>query len=226
MSNWAVKSTIDKPLLDLTDITNQLQDRPMILCDVDEVVLEFLTPFMDFLTSQGVQLGCNTFALNGNIFDLETGIVQSNQSVNKLINQFYLDQNEWQYPVSQVHAVLNRLSEKSDIVFLTAMPEQFRAQRQRLLKRYDFNYPIIAQETAKGPLSKAVHQARSQPIFFIDDMLYNHQSVHQHLPNANHIFFMANGTFKKLAPPLDPYIYNAHDWLDIEDHINTTLAQS
>ena len=58
-------------MLDLNHI--QLADRPLIVCDIDEVVLEFLTPFSNFLRSCGRDLLPRSFRLNGNIVEIDTG---------------------------------------------------------------------------------------------------------------------------------------------------------
>ena len=45
-----------------------LTERPLIVCDIDEVVLEFVTPFQAFLMDNGHELRATSFRLNGNVF--------------------------------------------------------------------------------------------------------------------------------------------------------------
>lgn len=205
----------------ITDLISPSTDRPLLVCDIDEVVLEFLTPFQNFLLAQGKQLRPNSFALHGNIFDLKTEIVIENQSVSTLIEDFFADQLNWQTLLPNVDQALNELSEEMNIIFLTAMPPRHFSTRSTLLKRFDLNFPLIATEEAKGPILKEANSVTGDKVFFVDDMIYNHHSVANHAPDTHHIAIMANKEFKAIAPKLDDYIYDADTWIDVKHHIRT-----
>lgn len=201
------------------DVANSLKNRPLFVCDIDEVVLEFLTPFQNFLKSQGYELRADKFALHGNIYNSKNDKAADNQSVSDFIEAFYSEQSKWQTPLFNVENSLSELADELDIIFLTAMPPVYFGQRKQLLESFELHYPLIATEDAKGPVIKALHNDREHPTFFIDDMIYNHHSVAQHMPDTNCISIMANQEFKAMAPPLGDDIYDANSWTDVTEHI-------
>lgn len=205
------------------DIISELRDAPLLVCDIDEVVLEFLTPFMNFLDARGLELQPNSFALNGNIFDKSSNIFVHNQTVKQLIEAFYKEQAKWQTPVNSALSVLANLAPDLDIIFISAMPSQHHKTRLDLLNHFNFTYPLIAKEQSKGPIVKAIHNHRNQPLFFIDDMNYNHRSVRKYHTNAYHIALMANQAFQAIAPPYDAYVEQCDNWHSVENYIRSQL---
>ncbi len=198
----------------LSDV--RLGARPLIVCDVDEVVLEFLTPFNAFLKSRGHELLPRSFHLTGNIVSLETGAETPPGNVGSLLEAFYASQLEWQEPADRASACLAALSEFADILFLTAMPARHYDVRRALLDRHDLPFPLVAADRDKGPLIERLHDDRPQPLFFIDDMPHNLRSAKRHVPAANLLHYMANGTFRALAPHPGEDVTVASNWSEIE----------
>lgn len=189
-----------------------LGERPLIVCDIDEVVLEFVTPFEAFLTHNGYELRATSFRLHGNVFNRTDGIKTPDDEVSRMLEAFFTSQNEWQRPVIEAADSLSRLSEHADIVFLTAMPPRHREVRRTLLARHGFDYPMIATESPKGPAVLALHGTRAQPLVFIDDIYVNLQSVRSHVPQTLLVNLMANDTFRALAPHPGDGVDIATDW--------------
>jgi len=189
-----------------------LGERPLIVCDIDEVVLEFVTPFEAFLTHNGHELRATSFRLHGNVFNRTDGSETPGDQVSKMLEAFFETQDEWQTPVIAAADSLSRLSEQADIVFLTAMPPRHREVRRSLLCRHGFDYPMIATESPKGPAVLALHGARAQPVVFIDDIFVNLQSVRKHVPETLLVNLMANDTFRALAPHPGDGVDIARDW--------------
>jgi hypothetical protein len=203
-----------------------LNDRPLVVCDIDEVVLEFLTPFQAFLVDNGFELRPTSFRLNGNVFSLADGVETHNDKVAALLEAFFTSQDEWQTPVTAAADSLSRLAEHADIVFLTAMPPRHRAVRRRLLSRHGFDYPMIATEAAKGPAVLALHGSRAQPVVFIDDIFTNLQSVRKHVPDTLLLNLMANDIFRALAPHPGDGVDIADDWAHAEALIKHHFGQA
>lgn len=205
-----------------------LSGRPLIVSDVDEVVLEFLTPFMAFLGGRGHALIPRSFRLAGNIVDRLSGEPVSETAAEALLEAFYAAQDLWQRPVMQVVETLAELSSEADIVFLTAMPPRHTAVRRSLLDALDLRYPLLASEDPKGPLVKRLRGERDLPLVFIDDMLRNLHSVQEHAPGCLLINLMANPEFRALAPRPGADIEVAADWPEaarlIRAHWRTTAS--
>ena len=192
-----------------------LTDRPLIVCDIDEVVLEFVTPFQNFLKSSGRDLLPRSFRLHGNIVHMESGEPVPDAMVPTLLEDFFLSQDVWQTPAEQVAETLADLSGEADIVFLTAMPPRHTDVRRRLLDRHGLSaYPLLATEAPKGPVVKRLHDARDVPVAFIDDILRNLESVREHAPDCLLIRLMANVEFLAMAPVPSHGIESAANWND------------
>lgn len=201
----------------------RLSKRPLIICDVDEVALEFITPFTAFLRSNGQDLLPRSFRLTGNVVSLKSGRETPADDVRVLLDTFFASQVDWQTPAHRVAASLAAIDEFADIVFLTAMPVRHYDIRRALLDSHDLPFPLIATEQAKGPLIADLHDNRSQPLFFIDDLAPNLHSAKQHAPTANLVHYMANETFRAMAPHAGDEVETAANWREIEEFIGNRI---
>lgn len=213
----------------MTDILDfdhiRLTDRPLIVCDIDEVVLEFLTPFRNFLRSCGRDLLPRSFRLHGNVIDLDTGFPVDDAMTSELLETFFRLQGQWQTPADLAVDTLAGLSTDADVVFLTAMPPRHTSVRRALLDRHGLNYPLLASEEPKGPIIKRLHDARDVPLVFIDDILRNLQSVQTHAPDCLLINLMANAQFRAMAPDPGDGIAKADCWTDASRIIRAHLVR-
>lgn len=189
-------------------------ERPLVVCDVDEVALAFVTPFMAFLDTRGYELQPRSFRLTGNILNIETGIAADRATVGELIESFFLEQTRWQRPVDHVQSSLASLAELADVIFLTAMPPRHFQTRRELLDSHDLPYPMIATEDAKGAILKLVHGDRQTKVAFVDDIATNLHSVRETLPQALLVNLMANDAFRALAPDPGAGIARPETWPD------------
>ncbi|MGO8371312.1 hypothetical protein ACC808_23085 [Rhizobium ruizarguesonis] len=198
------------PELDISHI--RLGERPLIVCDVDDVVLQFIGPFQLFLQSQGHAFLPRSFRLHGNIVSQADGVEIEDQEVSRLIEEFFEAQELWQTPLDRVVETLDRLSEEADILFLTAMQPRFQDQRRRLLDRMGLLFPLLATEQPKGPIVHALHASRSLPVVFIDDMARNLHSVRDHVTDCLLIHLIPNSPVHRFAPAAADDITRASDW--------------
>jgi hypothetical protein len=189
--------------------------RPLIVCDVDEVVLEFIAPFQAWLGEQGLLLRTDTFRLHGNIVARDTLVACDNAAVGALIEAYFDCHDDWQRPVDGAADALSRLARDADIVLLTALPHRHRARRQALLARLAIPFPLVTTERAKGPAVLALRGDRDRPVAFIDDIAHNHASVAQCVPGAALIHFMAFAALRAVMPPLPAGVLIAADWRHI-----------
>lgn len=197
----------------------ELADRPLIVCDVDEVVLEFVTPFNSFLEANGHTLLPRSFRLTGNVVSVTDGSEAPADRVRALLQAFFAEQVDWQTPAEAVSATLADLSESADIVFLTSMSPRHYAARRDVLDRHGLPYPLIATEDAKGPLIRDLHAGRPSPLFFIDDLLPNLLSVRKHAEEARMVHYMANETFRAMAPHPGDDVMRADSWSEIRSFV-------
>lgn len=198
-------------------------DRPLLVCDIDEVTLAFVTPFMAFLQTRGYELQPRSFRLSGNILDIRTGVAADRATVGELIESFFVEQTRWQLPVDHVQPSLSALSEIADVIFLTAMPPRHFQTRRELLDSHDLPYPMIATEDAKGAILKLIHGDRKTKVAFVDDIAANLHSVREALPHALLVNLMANEAFRALAPDPGAEIVRPDTWPDAVGEIAAFL---
>jgi hypothetical protein len=207
-----------EPVTNLPDFAHiKLTGRPLIICDIDEVVLEFVTPLGRFLGSEGYNLIPRSFALTGNIISNATGKAATEQDVKSLLDRFFTAQEAWQAPAPNAVGTLAALFRDADLVFLTAMPTRHASVRRALLDRHALIYPLLATEGPKGPVIKALRESMPAPVpcAFIDDIARNLLSVREHVPECLLINLMANDDFRAMAPAPGPGIHRAANWDDV-----------
>ncbi len=208
-----------------TDIRHvPLRDRPLVVCDIDEVVLEFLTPFTCFLRARDYDLLPRSFRLHGNVVSRRDGTVPDDATVSALIEDFFVTQDQWQTPAARVVETLASLGRDADIVFLTAMPPRHREVRRAVLDRFGLHFPMIATEQPKGPVLARLHGDRPQPVVFLDDIERNLLSVGEALPGCLLINLMANADFRPFLPAPSPGIVGAEDWAAAERLIRAHIG--
>ncbi len=194
----------------------QLTGRPLIVCDIDEVALEFITPFRNFLLSQGHDLLARSFRLQGNVVFTETGEPIAEAGMKALLEAFFLTQDAWQTPAPRAVETLAALAADVDLVFLTAMPPRHTALRRKLLDQHGLTYPLLATEAPKGPVIRQLISDVTVPTVFIDDIARNLQSVREHVPECLLINLMANEDFRLMSPFPGDGILIAESWAEAE----------
>jgi hypothetical protein len=190
-------------------------DRPLIVSDIDDVVFEFVKPFMRFLDANGHELRLDSFRLNGNIYIKKTNELADRASVSGFLENFFAEHDDWQTPVDNALESLAALREKhgADIVFLTAMPPHHHARRRALLDLHGFNHPMIATEEAKGEAVRTLLRHNpSRPVAFIDDLPNNHFSVRELAPDTLTLHMIAHEPLKHMLPPLPEGVIEVDTW--------------
>ncbi len=211
-------------ILDLSHVS--LKERPLIVCDVDDVVLQFFTPFETYLKKGGLELLPRSFRLTGNIVTVGTEAAIEEAAVKLLIGSFFEQQEDWQTPFDLALDTLNALSAEADVLFLTAMPPRYSEPRRRLLDRLGFDFPLVATEEPKGPVMRRLHADRPLPSVFIDDMAHNLHSVRDHVENCMVLHMMPDSPLHLLAPKPDDGIARAMDWRHADDLIRAHIGRS
>ena len=212
------------PLDQIREATAGHDDRPLIVCDVDEVLLEFIRPFMAFLADNGFILDTSTYRLTGNVRTRADNRTADAEEVAALLERFFTDQGNWQGPVKGALAAMESLARDHNIVLLTAMAARHRETRRELLSRHGFDLPLVAADHDKGPLLRAL-AARYRQTAFIDDLPFNHHSVARHARDVARFHIMAFRDFASGLPPLPEGTHEADDWIGLEAAVRMRLGR-
>jgi len=208
-------------------ILNQSLDpqKPLLICDVDEVVLHFVAPFEDFLKSKNAQLKKQSFKLSGNIIDIPSGNAYSMKESGDLIQEFHDIKVDQQLPVEGAVQGLRQLSARFEIVFLTNVAAKLTERRKKHLTSIGAAYPVLQNDGSKAEMVQLLAKGLTAPIVFIDDLPPHHYAVKAVEPRVNCIHFMADTTFRSIVTFDDGVGQKSESWPDIIGHCNTLLEQ-
>jgi hypothetical protein len=199
-------------------------DRPLLVLDVDDVVLEFIRPFPRFLRSRGFGLTLASFRLTGNIAETASGRLVEQAEVTALLDEFFHAQADWQSITNGAAEALATLGDRAEIVMLTAMPHKHRAIRRAHLDALGLNYPLLTTEMAKGPAVAKLRGDKGRPVAFVDDQPQNLASVRNSVADAHVFHLMADNSLRAFLPlgPDDTVVVD--DWREAAPKIAAALG--
>lgn len=199
--------------------------RPLIVCDVDEVVLHFVAPFEDYLERRGLQLLKRSYALSGNIVEAATGKALAAQATAGLVETFFAQECHRQPPIPGSAEALTELAGHADIHFLTNFPQAHCALRSESLQGFGMPYPLHVNTGPKGQAVARLARERTGPVYFLDDIGTHLLSVGDVLPGARLIHFINDPVFLGLAPSLDGIHLRTGDWREAKRFILADLQR-
>lgn len=199
-------------------------DRPLLVLDVDDVLLEFLRVFPNYIEQQGFELKLRTFKLTGNIIDTVTRKEANRSQVEALIDGFFGAQADWQPLTEGAADALAGFGDAAEIVLLTAMPHRHRDARRAHLDALGLNYPLLTTEAPKGPAVRRLRGKTDRPVAFVDDIPHNLVSVRQAVPEAHVFHMMGDPDVRALLDPLEDGMHHVTDWADAAPKIAEALG--
>lgn len=199
--------------------------RPLIVCDADEVLLQFLAGLEAFLPNQGHRLELTSYALTGNIRRLADGEAVSQEEVSALLKAFYATGGLELDVVPGAADALNALAEHAQIVILTNVTPEAAAGRSANLSRHGIEFPVLSNSGGKGKRVRTMAESLGAPVFFIDDIPFHHDDVAKAWPDTNHIHFVADPRLFRFSIPSDRARLFTSSWPEAAAHILETLER-
>lgn len=206
--------------LEMLDLDSR---RPLIISDADEVLLRFMAQLEHFLEKRGLWIDLGNFAINGNIKSLET-----NEPVEfpDLIDEFFDAETRDIQPTSGAAQSLETLAARAQIIVLTNLPAKNKQERIDNLNAHGMNYPVVVGSGAKGPAVAWLSARISAPVFFLDDIPHNVDSVAEYAPEVRRIHFVADPRLAKLIGPAKGATTRIDVWNEAYDWISRELTQA
>ncbi|MBZ0217096.1 MAG: hypothetical protein K8F25_11120, partial [Fimbriimonadaceae bacterium] len=130
--------------------------RPLIICDVDEVLLHFVNGLEKYLARNGYWLDTRSFALNGNIRSNDDDEPADNLRVHDLISGFFAEDSARLEAIDGARDALASFSGVADIVLLTNLPDKYRDDRVANLQNHGFDHPVVTNDGPKGPAAHRI----------------------------------------------------------------------
>lgn len=204
--------------------TLDTSERPLVVCDVDEVALHFIAHLEEHLESLGLAFLSHDYKLTGNIAD-RNGAPLPSDEIKGLLQTFFDTWTHRQQPVEGAPQALRRLSQDADIVFLTNLPGAWnRDTRARTLSQHGMQYPVITNTGPKGGAVAALAAGRPGPVVFIDDSPQNIRSVQTTLADCILIHFVADKRFFATSDTIAGVHLKTDDWSAVEAYISRCLS--
>jgi hypothetical protein len=174
--------------------------RPLVICDADEVLLQFIAGLERFLEHHACFLDLASFRIHGNVKHRATGQPVADEAVTDLLAAFFASETRHLDAVPGAAAALERLSEGAQIVILSNLPETARAARVENLASHGIVYPVIAGKGPKGEIVRSLIDGFEQPTVFIDDLPPHIASVAAETPQVHRLHFIADARLARLLP--------------------------
>ncbi|MGB3500922.1 MAG: hypothetical protein WBA44_04805 [Mesorhizobium sp.] len=199
-------------------------DRPLLVLDVDDVLLDFIKPFPTFLERQGYKLTLNEFRLLGNIARSPSGELANASEVQSLIDGFFVAQAEWQSITDGAADALAHFGDRVEIVLLTHMPHRHREARRKHLLDLGLTYPVLTTEMPKGPAIRRLRGDNGRQVAFVDDQPRNLASAIESVPDVHAIHLMADISIRHLQQPAPAQAHVVDDWAEATPKIARLLG--
>ncbi len=200
--------------------------RPVLICDVDEVILHLVDPFVDVIKERGFELKTHSFKLLGNVLDAKTGREATQEEVWGSLQQLFEEQSVRQGIVEGAVEGLKQISADIDIVFLTNMPHVYGDIRREYLSSNGLDYPLITNTGSKVEAIRLIQKRSTSVVGFVDDTPINLKQVRSKLPDVNLFHFMANEAFREIAGEIEGTHFSSGDWQEASMKIRTVLMEN
>ena len=201
-------------------------ERPLLICDVDEVILHLVDPFVEVIQERGFELKSHSFKLTGNVFHKDSGAEATQEEVWAGLTQLFEEQDNRQGVVDGAADGLRNLHEEIDIVFLTNMPHAFGDIRRTYLAENGMDYPLITNTGSKVPAIEIIQSRSQKHVGFIDDTPKNLEQVRAGAPDVKLFHFMANEKFRELAGEIDGAHFSTGHWPTAKNGILSVLVEN
>jgi FMN phosphatase YigB (HAD superfamily) len=216
----------------ISDLTRQqlaslrIGGRPLVICDVDEVVVHFTRDFELFLGERGLWLDTSSFALNGNIREIAGSQPVAKDKEVLLVEDYFAARTLHQQAIDGAVEALLDLSERADVVMLTNLPHTAGPDRRRNLEAHGLSFPVITNSGTKGPAVQVLAAQTEAPVVFIDDSPNFLISAREHAPQVHLVHFLHDERFARHIPPLDFVSLRTHTWDEARPHVADILAMA
>lgn len=193
--------------------------KPLIVCDVDEVVVHFIRAFEQWLEEHGCWLDPASFALNGNVKRRSDNMPIPVEELQAHFAGFLSQRTASFEEIENASRSLRQLSEIADVIMLTNMPHEYYDARVQNLTSLGMDYPVVVNTGHKGPAMAEITAASAAPVIFIDDTPSNVLSVRETLPEVHVVHFMQDPRFGRHCGPIEGISLRSDNWNETADHI-------
>tara|TARA_A100001015_G_scaffold234414_1_gene265929 strand:+ start:3996 stop:4646 length:651 start_codon:yes stop_codon:yes gene_type:complete len=212
------------------EISNQIETleldpvRPLVISDADEVLLQFMRQFEVYLDRNDMWIDLSSFRLQGNIKykGSDEAVDMTNRNI---IDDFFAAETLNFSPVDGAAEALTALSKEAQVIILTNLPLAQKNERQINLSKHGMDYPVIVGSGLKGPAVKSLGDKINAPLFFLDDIPHNINSVAEYVPMSGRIHMIADPRLSKLIGAAEGASARIDQWHEAQNWILDKIAE-
>jgi len=184
-----------------------MSGRPLLISDCDDVLLHFAPHFAEWVAeAHGYSFSLDVPGFAGALRD-ETGAEVGRDRAWELLDAFFDREMHRQHLVAGALDALRTIGGEADIVILTNIGDQYRANRIAQLERFDIRHRVLCNQGGKGrPVAELVAEMRPSATMFVDDLPVHHESVAKHAPQVWRLHMISEPRIAAITPPA-PYAH-------------------
>ena len=171
--------------------------KPILICDADEVIFDFMNTFVNFLEKYNLKFIWRSYALDGNIVDKNNKAVDE-KNVKDILFSFFKKNTLNMKLVSGAKESLNKISTYYNIIILSNIPSEFYKLRFEALESHNIHYPFFVNIGGKGNVCSMISERFKVLTWFIDDSPYQIASVKKKSQSIKTILYVQNKKLSKL----------------------------
>ena len=198
--------------------------RPLVICDVDEVVVHFTRDFEDFLGGLGLVLDTSRMLFSGNIREQKSQEFLDAEEGEKVVGQFFAERTLEMQTIDGAVEALRNIGKSADVVMLSNLPHEAGDDRRANLAGHGLNFPVVTNSGPKGPAIQKIASQVSAPVVFIDDSPSFITSAFHHAPDVHLIHFLHDERYARLVAPLDFVSLRTDTWDEVHPHVLELIA--
>jgi hypothetical protein len=142
-----------------------------------------------------------------------------------IIDDFFAAETLNFSPVDGAAEALTALSKEAQVIILTNLPIAQKNERQINLSKHGMDYPVIVGSGLKGPAVKSLGDKINAPLFFLDDIPHNINSVAEYVPMSGRIHMIADPRLSKLIGAAEGASARIDQWQEAQNWILDKIAK-
>jgi hypothetical protein len=176
--------------------------RPLLISDCDDVLLHFAPHFAEWVAeAHGYSFSLDVPGFAGALRD-ETGAEIGRERAFELLDLFFDREMHRQQLVAGALEALRTIGRDAEIVILTNIGDQYRANRIAQLERFDIRHRVLCNQGGKGrPVLELLGELGPRAAVFVDDLPVHHESVAKHAPGVWRLHMVAEPRIAAITPP-------------------------
>lgn len=187
--------------------------RPLLITDCDEVLLHMVRHFGTWL---GAERDIDFTMAHGEFDQRMTrrdGAPMTREEMWALLGDFFPGEMHRQTLVPHAADALAMLSEQADIVVLTNLGDECRLPRIEQLARFGIRHRVECNQGGKGrPVAALVAEYDASVAVFVDDLIFQHDSVARHAPSVHRLHMVAEPELAATMPTAASAHARIDDW--------------